>query len=513
MHPQTGIKDRADRQRLFVTGVLAAFTMITGMLILREFTATESLIEIVGEGVVQVVPMGLFSAMLSAFGGAAKQLVVVSIILGMLFVGGGIAQVDGGPARGLSMPRTIRRILGLSASIWVPLAIAAVILTTYGTVTPASNSELLSLVATLFFDALIFAVALYAFYPPVAGIQPSTRVDSPPADSSRRRLVAVGVISAATLASVGVTGRFIRGIRGGVIGGARGGLVQPVTSTEQFYVISKNFVDPTVDDGGWRLEISGLVERAQSFTYLDLQNMPHRDQLTTLSCISNEIGGDLISNAKWTGVPLGELLARAGVDPGAGELALYADDGYSESIPLSKALEADTMLAYLMNDEPLTRKHGFPTRLIVPGVYGIKNVKWITKIELSSGDFKGYWQQRGWTDDGTIQTLSRFDLPSSRAIVPQGAIELGGVAFAGNRGVRSVEISVNDGAWMPVDTVEQVAPLSWVIWRSTWNPAEPGTYALRVRAIDENGDIQTDARRNPIPDGATGYHAIDIGIT
>lgn len=505
--------DRQRRLRLFAAGAAAAMVMVTAMLVLREFTETESMIEIVGEGLVQTLPMSLFSAMLSAFGGAAKQLLVVAIILGMVVVGGGIAQIDGGPARDLTTTRRIRRMLGLTVSLWIPLAILAVIVTSYGTVTPATNGELISLATILAVVLVVYAVALYALYPLVSWLTQSTRVDSPPADLSRRRVIAASALAAAALVSVWTTGRFVRGIRGGAIGGGSGGITPPITSNEQFYVISKNFVDPSIDEGSWRLEISGLVERAQSLTYLDIQGMQRNDQLTTLSCISNEIGGDLISNAKWTGVRLADLLELAGVTSSATELALYADDGYSESIPLSKALDPNTMLAYLMNDEPLSSKHGFPTRLIVPGVYGIKNVKWLTKIELSSGDFKGYWQQRGWTDDGTIQTLARFDVPSSRAIVPLGPVDLGGVAFAGNRGVSAVEISSDGATWSPVDTIQQVAPLSWAIWRSTWNPLEAGTFTLRVRAIDGNGDVQVASKRSPIPDGATGYHSIDIGVT
>ena len=171
------------------------------------------------------------------------------------------------------------------------------------------------------------------------------------------------------------------------------------------------------------------------------------------------------------------------------------------------------MLAYLMNDKPLPKRHGYPARLIVPGKYGIKNVKWLTRIDLVASDFKGYWQQRGWTDDGTIQTMSRFDVPGARAIVPFGPIDLAGIAFAGDRGISAVEISDDGETWKPVDTIERVAPLSWAIWRFTWNPPKSGTYTLRVRATDGTGAVQTSSRRSPTPEGATGYHKLDIGVT
>ena len=174
--------------------------------------------------------------------------------------------------------------------------------------------------------------------------------------------------------------------------------------------------------------------------------------------------------------------------PAQSELALYADDGYTESLPLSKALEPTTMLAYLMNDEPLSRRHGFPARLIVPGKYGIKNVKWLTRIDLVASDFKGYWQQRGWTDDATIQTMSRFDVPGARAIVPFGPGRTRRVSrLPVIEEFENVEISADGDTWQAVDSIERIAPLSWVIWRFTWNPPDSGTYTLRVRAIDGTG--------------------------
>jgi hypothetical protein len=277
-------------------------------------------------------------------------------------------------------------------------------------------------------------------------------------------------------------------------------------------VISKNFLDPEVDEGTWALEIAGAVANPRRFGYIDLLQLPATEQLTTLTCISNKVGGDLISNARWTGVPLAYLLAAAGPRPEAGELAIYAHDGYTESFPLSKALEPSTLAVYLMNGEPLPRRHGYPVRLVVPGKYGIKNVKWVHKIELISGDFKGYWQQRGWTDDATIRTMSRIDVPGSRAIVGRKPLEIGGIAFAGDRGISRVEYSVDGVDWVEA-RIEQVAPLSWVIWRSTWNPPGPGTYRITVRATDGNGEAQTERVSKPIPDGATGLHSIEVGVT
>jgi hypothetical protein len=396
-----------------------------------------------------------------------------------------------------------------------------VIVVAIGTVAPITNRSVAALALILLADAIVFVLALYLFFPllRIAFNGESTRVDSrehvdaPPDDLGRRRLIALAATGAVTLASAAWVGRFVTGIRGGSIGGGSNAISEPITPNGNFYLISKNFVDPGVDEDDWRLRLTGLVETPRDIAFEDLLAMQRQDQLATLTCISNEIGGELISNAKWTGVRLADILALSGIQPNAAELALYADDGYTESFPLSKALEPTTMLAYLMNDQPLSKRHGFPARLIVPGKYGIKNVKWLTRIELVSGNFKGYWQQRGWTDDATIQTMSRFDVPGARAIVPLSPVELAGIAFAGDRGIRAVEISADGDTWLPVDTIERIAPLSWVIWRFTWNPPKSGTYTLRVRATDGTGAVQTSDRRDPIPDGATGYHKLDIGVT
>lgn len=513
--------ERRTQLLLFLTGALAALIVAAFMLLLRRFTETDSLLEIIGEALVQSMPMALFSLLLATFREAAKPLLIVAIVVGMMLVGGGIMRLDGGPARHASARHTFWRGLLVTLSIWAPLAVASVIVVAFGTVAPLSNQSLGALALILLADSAVFVVASYLAYPLVriALAPESTRVDSldrveaPPDNLGRRRLIALGVSSAVVLVSAGYVGKFVSGIRGGSIGGGSNAISEPITPNRSFYVISKNFVDPSVDEGRWRLALTGLVETPRDMSYADLIAMPTQDQLTTLTCISNEIGGELISNAKWTGVRLSDLLATAGIQPAATELALYADDGYTESFPLSKALEPTTMLAYLMNDQPLPSRHGFPSRLIVPGKYGIKNVKWLTRIDLVASDFKGYWQQRGWTDDATIQTMSRFDVPGARAIVPFGPVDLAGIAFAGDRGISAVEVSDDGQIWTPVDAIERIAPLSWVIWRFTWNPPRPGTYTLRVRATDGTGAIQIGNRRDPIPDGATGHHKLDIGLT
>ncbi len=321
------------------------------------------------------------------------------------------------------------------------------------------------------------------------------------------------VAGGAVVLSTGYLGKLVVDVRSRAIGGRRAGIPAPVTPVEQFYVVSKNVLDPGVDRDGWALHVRGLVADPMVLGIDDLAGYPAVEQQTTLTCISNEVGGDLISNGLWSGVRLADLLARAGVSPDAVDVALYAADGYTESLPLSVAMDPDVMLATHLDRRRLDRTHGAPARLVVPGKYGIKNVKWIERIELVAGDFRGYWQQRGWTEDATIQTMSRIDLPADRAVVSRGPVELGGIAYAGDRGVSGVELSFDGGTrWVAADTVEPVAPLSWAIWRSTWNADASGAFRVIVRAIDGQGQVQIADRRDPIPSGATGYHAIEIGV-
>jgi DMSO/TMAO reductase YedYZ molybdopterin-dependent catalytic subunit len=508
--------ERGLQVRLFLTGLLAGLVTVVVMLALRAVTETASLVEIAGEAALQVMPISLFEVLLRTLQETAKPLLFASVIGVFVLLGGGIARLDSGPARRLTISARARRIAFLAVGIWVPAAILTVLVASLGTTT-LSNQSLLALGTVLLVDALTYALALYLLYPLVARTleRSSTRVDidEPPENLGRRRLLARAASGAVALGSVAYLGRYVSSIKGGALG-ERGGIPEPITPNDDFYVISKNFVDPRLDADDWELEISGFVDRPLRLSHAALLAMPTVEQLTTLTCISNEVGGDLISNARWTGVRLADLLQQAGIQPYGSEVALYASDGYTESFPLSKALEPTTLLVYLMNGEPLSKKHGYPARLIVPGKYGIKNVKWLTKIELIAGDFKGYWQKRGWTDEATIKTMSRIDVPAPRAIVPFSPLEIGGVAFAGERGISSVEFSDDNGAtWRSVDQLQPIALLSWVIWRSTWNPPGRGAFTLRVRATDGSGALQVADKEKPIPTGASGYHKVDVGVT
>jgi DMSO/TMAO reductase YedYZ molybdopterin-dependent catalytic subunit len=232
----------------------------------------------------------------------------------------------------------------------------------------------------------------------------------------------------------------------------------------------------------------------------------------TLQCISNLVGGDLVGTAKWTGVPLARVLARAGgVSPRAVRVVFHAVGGYSDSLPLAKALDRATVVAYGMNDRSLPRAHGFPARVIAPGIYGMKNVKWLEGIEVVDYDYRGYWQRSdGWDNIALVKTASRIDLPQELTAVGEAGV-VAGVAWAGDRGIRRVEVSTDDGrTWTPAVLRRELARAAWRQWRLPLPPGGTGRVVLRVRAVDGRGDLQTARQAPPHPSGASGYHEVDV---
>lgn len=281
------------------------------------------------------------------------------------------------------------------------------------------------------------------------------------------------------------------------------GLALEITPNDDFYVVSKNPFDPRVDQKSWRLQISGLVERPFSLTFDEIKALPPVDQYSTLCCISNDVGGDLIGNALWRGVRLKDLLDLAALKAEAVDIVLRAGDGYSDSIPVAKALADGNILVYEMNGEPLSVSHGFPVRLIVPGIYGKKNVKWITEIDAVSYDYKGFWQTRGWDDRAVYKTMSRIDTPDGAV---SGSAIIAGIAFAGDRGISKVEVSLDGGnTWEQAEIKPALSEYSWALWHKEWNPERSGRHLIKVRATDGTGTTQAAAYAPPYPNGSSGY--------
>ena len=278
------------------------------------------------------------------------------------------------------------------------------------------------------------------------------------------------------------------------------GLSAEVTPVSDFYRMSKNVHDPVLSAEGWTLRVGGLVAREQRLSYADLLSLPSRDAYVTLRCISNRVDGRLMSTALFSGVQLRPLLERAGIHPAAQTVVFHSPDGHSDSADLARALADDTLIAYAMNGRALTREHGFPARLLVPGLYGFKHVKWLDRIELIAGQYTGHWQELGWTRTARVKTMARID-----ALRRDGErLVAAGVAYAGDRGVSAVEVRADDGPWL--DARLHVPPLSglaWVQWRAEL-PA--GTQRVAVRSIDGLGVPQDERPQGQFPDGAQGLH-------
>ncbi len=287
-----------------------------------------------------------------------------------------------------------------------------------------------------------------------------------------------------------------------------------LTSTKDFYVISKNGVeDPKVDPARWRLEVGG--DQPYALSYSELRALPGVEGTWTLECISNLVGGGLISTARFRGVPLSDLLARAGVPASTREIRFVCADGYTESIPLETANDQRTIVAYLMNDEPLTREHGFPARLLMSGRYGMKNPKWLNTIAPLSQVFNGYWEQRGWNRDAFVLTTSQIQNPSDGQEIPAGRPYpfMGGVAFAGARGISRVEVSFDGGTtWTDARLRTKLPKDNWVPWTHVWTPPAAGASRLVVRAWDGEGQLQDPTDRDSFPNGATGYHRLTVKV-
>jgi len=297
------------------------------------------------------------------------------------------------------------------------------------------------------------------------------------------------------------------------------------TPTERFYVVTKNLIDPDlhpdVQAGRWQLNLAGLVSNPTTYSYgpqpppkIDLLTLPAISEFVTLECVSNEVGGNLISTAVWKGVRLADLLQAAGADPAADWVVFTCADGYTAAVPMVKAMDPASLVAVQMNGGELTTAHGYPARIIVPGLYGMFHAKWITKIEAVTGAALGYWQQKGWTnsDDGNglIHTVAIIATPPDNTVV-QGAVTIGGVAFAGDRRISAVEVRMDGGAWRPAAlSLPPLSNLTWVLWTLSLGSPASGSHKIEARAIDGTGMPQAATPAPPFPNGAAGYDSITL---
>ncbi len=296
------------------------------------------------------------------------------------------------------------------------------------------------------------------------------------------------------------------------------GLTPLHTPTRSFYRIDTALVVPQVDPDDWTLTVGGMVDRPLVFTLDQLLELPQVEADITISCVSNEVGGDLVGLARWQGVRLRDVLAMAGVQPGAEQVVGVSVDDFTAGFPLRYATDDRfALIALGMNGELLPVEHGFPARLIVPGLYGyVSATKWLRSIELTTWrGFDGYWIPRGWSKEGPIKTSSRIDVPADTSSVPAGPVTVAGMAWAPGRrrGITAVEVRVDRaGPWLPAELGPAVSEDAWRQWHLSWQ-ATPGEHLLEVRATDRTGDVQTERRADPRPNGASGLHAVRVLVT
>jgi DMSO/TMAO reductase YedYZ molybdopterin-dependent catalytic subunit len=288
-----------------------------------------------------------------------------------------------------------------------------------------------------------------------------------------------------------------------------------ITSNADFYRIDTALSVPQLSRSDWRLKIHGMVDREITYRFDDLQGFEAVQKVVTLTCVSNPVGGDLISNATWTGYRVRDLLARAGIHHDADMVLSTSIDGFTVGTPVDVLTDGrDALLAIGMNGEPLPTQHGYPARLVVPGLYGyVSATKWVVDLELTRFDrAAAYWTRLGWSARGPIKSESRIDVPRSGQDIAGGPVTFGGVAWAQNRGVRAVEVRIDGGGWQPAELGASYSNDTWRLWSFPWQAGESGLHTITVRATDNTGAVQTSEQIGPVPDGATGWHTVSFAV-
>lgn len=513
-----------------MAGLLGALASLLVMGIFRLWWGTLTPPELVAERILPLIPANQFVALLARFKAHPKTDPLGLTLLGQVILGILIALPLSGFARPDTAPPTrwpTRRAWLVAGGVALLMEVVALALFwpvleagIYGD--PAGRARLLTTISLLLTFSAYAAVTLLADHWLNRWLSRSSAIPaeapSPTiAGVSRRAALEAGGAVVLSLAVGGVA--FNRLLDGWY---ARSNLsyegmrtpasvTSAITPTRDFYVVSKNVLDPTVQVERWRLEITGLIRSPRSWALRELQALESESRAITLECISNEVGGHLISTAQWRGVSLKTLLAAAGgALPKATHVIFYSVDDYTTSLPLAALLDARTLLAWEMNGEPLPDRHGFPLRAVVAGRYGEQSAKWLSRIELTDHPYKGFYQSQGWSDK-PLSTMSRIDTPTSAATL--GPVTVSGIAFAGLRAVTRVEVSADGGgAWHQATLLPPIATeaQAWRFWEWAWRPPRAGRYTLIVRATDSTGETQTSTVGPGVPNGATGWHSVPV---
>jgi DMSO/TMAO reductase YedYZ molybdopterin-dependent catalytic subunit len=292
------------------------------------------------------------------------------------------------------------------------------------------------------------------------------------------------------------------------------GVTQWITPNNEFYRIDTALSVPEINAEDWELRVHGMVEQEVTLTFQDLLDAELIESHVTLTCVSNPVGGNLAGNAKWLGFPLREVLRMARPKEGADMVLSTSEDGFSASTPLEVLQDdRDAMLAIGMNGEPLPLEHGYPVRMVVPGLYGfVSATKWVVDLEVTRfADSKAYWTDRGWSERGPIKTMARVEVPKSFAQVSAGKVAIGGTAWAQTRGITKVEVQIDNGPWTEAVLSAEASVVTWRQWSFEWD-ATPGPHYIKARATDGTGEVQTDKRADPVPDGASGWQSVMVTV-
>jgi DMSO/TMAO reductase YedYZ molybdopterin-dependent catalytic subunit len=462
----------------------------------------------VGAAVVDATPTPVKEYAVATLGTADKPLLLGGIVL-VLAVLAAVLGVVGHRTRPAGLVGAVGLgVVGVAAALTRPAA--------------ATMDVLPSIVGMLAIGVLLLVL--------LRPLRPRVADGSAAAVVSRRAFVtAAALVAAGTVGAAGgtaVLGRTATGAR------ARGAVRLPaaaepavplpaglgpgfVTTNADFYRVDTALTVPQVDLDSWRLRIGGLADAPVELSFAELIGRPLVERVVTLNCVSNEVGGPYVGTARWLGVPLAPLLREVGMQTGADQLLARSVDGMAIGTPLAAVLDGrEVLLCVGMNGEPLPLEHGFPVRMLTPGLYGyVGACKWLRELELTTFDaVDPYWVARGWSPQGRVKTASRIDVPAPFTQLGGGTVPVAGVAWAQGRGIAAVEVQVDDGPWhraalAPVPSVD-----TWVQWRYDW-AAEPGGHALRVRATDGTGAVQPEQRAAPFPDGATGWHTVSISVS
>jgi DMSO/TMAO reductase YedYZ molybdopterin-dependent catalytic subunit len=488
--------------RGFAFGALAGLALVTLMYLAGTFLGLRPLPQALSGPVLAIMPGFVFGFLIDTLQHAGKVVEELGLIVAMV-VGLGVLGAIWAVASGRW--RLAQSALVFAGAGW--LVVTAILL-------PISGDGFLGLndgPTTPLVWGLLFAIY---------GVILQTGSPSPlpeNADPGRRRTlgavpIAIGAVSLGVLA-VRLVPDWFNAIFAPPEAGLSG--VSPeITPIENFYVVSKNFSDPVVAAEGWTLSVGGNVDKPLKLSLSELRALPSTTEYVTMECISNNVGGGLMSTGSFTGVKLSDLLAMAGPRTNGTWAAFKARDGYAESLPLSLIQGAPELLvAYDLDGAPLPEAHGFPARILLPGHYGMKGPKWLDSIDLVDHESGGYWEMQGWDHNAVVKTTARFDVPRDGDIVKLGTVSLSGVAFAGTRGVSKVEYSTDGGRnWTPADFKPPLSPLAWALWSAPWTPGREGSYQLQVRTTDASGVVQEAKAAASYPGGASGYHTIQINV-